>query len=125
MKLRNILILGAGLFTSSVAISQTGERPDRGERRGPPPEAFEACANLVQGDSCTVETPRGQLSGSCEMPRGEELVCVPEGHERGRRGPPPTEGESRPDTEASNQFSNQFGGRPGRGGPGGARNNPR
>lgn len=45
----------------------------------PPPEAFEACEDALQGDACRVETPHGTLNGTCEMPRGDVLVCVPEG----------------------------------------------
>lgn len=58
-----------------------------GERRGPPPAAFEACANSAAGDACTVETPRGKLTGECRNARRQDkLVCVPEGHDKRRNG---------------------------------------
>ena len=37
----------------------------RGGHRGPPPEAFEACEDLEDGDACTVETPHGTVEGTC------------------------------------------------------------
>lgn len=49
----------------------------------PPPQAFEACADAAEGQACTVETPHGTVKGTCERPRGDQLVCVPEG------APPP------------------------------------
>lgn len=50
---------------------------EEGERRGPPPEAFTACESQSQGDSCTVSAPHGDVSGTCEMPQGDKLVCAP------------------------------------------------
>ncbi|TIH19225.1 DUF1566 domain-containing protein [Marinifilum sp. JC120] len=63
-------------------IMQGGMGQGRGNRQGPPEEAFTACNGKSQGDECTVETPRGKLSGLC-MSRGEQTFCVPEGHGRG------------------------------------------
>jgi len=51
----------------------------------PPPEAIEACRNLVENKACTVDGPRGALSGLCRD-TGELLVCVPV---HGRPGVPP------------------------------------
>jgi len=44
----------------------------------PPQEAIDACSGLSLGDACQVETPEGLLSGTCQLPSGEELACVPE-----------------------------------------------
>lgn len=44
---------------------------------GPPPEAFDACANRPHGAACSFATPRGTLEGTCQTPRGNDLVCVP------------------------------------------------
>ena len=67
---------------------QGGQSTQGSRRQGPPQEAFDACEGLAQGDACTVQTPRGRLSGLCRsMPDG--VACVPEGGPgRGRGGPP-------------------------------------
>lgn len=72
------LLLGVCLI-SQVASAQPG---GGGERRGPPPEAYEACADLAAGDSCAMTGRRGDtLQGSCIVPKEDEetLVCAPEG----------------------------------------------
>jgi hypothetical protein len=49
----------------------------------PPQEAYAACEELTQGAACTVQTPDGELNGTCLIPpQQSQLVCVPEG------GPP-------------------------------------
>ena len=68
-----------------LAQAQPPGGSDRG-RRGPPPEAFEACSAASEGETCTVETPHGTLQGTCRQARGQDgLVCVPDDH---RGGPP-------------------------------------
>ncbi|WP_020414479.1 hypothetical protein ACJJIP_01865 [Microbulbifer sp. VTAC004] len=73
--MNKILIPIAMLAIASTATAQP---------RKPPQEAFDACNEMSEGDSCTVETPRGTLEGTCRIPpREEQLVCVPakmEGH---------------------------------------------
>ncbi|WP_085441966.1 hypothetical protein [Magnetofaba australis] len=67
---------------------QMGQSGNQMGRRGPPQEAFTACANSSQGASCSVTTPHGTLSGTCQQDRhsgSNSLVCVPNGH---RGGPP-------------------------------------
>ena len=77
----NALALAA-IISSPISFAQDGD--DKGQRRGPPPEAFAACEGLSDGASCSVTTPRNEtLQGSCAMPKGDRLVCVPEGHKRG------------------------------------------
>lgn len=76
------------LLGSFNAFAQPGMQ-GQGERRGPPEEAFTACENKAVGDSCSVITPHGdEVNGSCGMPRGERLVCIPDnpppGHPEGR-----------------------------------------
>ena len=75
----------------------------RGHRRGPPPQAIEACASSVEGAACSFERRDGEATnGTCMAHPGVEgLSCVPERHEPGaregrgagrgqhRRGPPP------------------------------------
>ncbi|WP_421900741.1 DUF1566 domain-containing protein [Maridesulfovibrio sp.] len=65
-----------------------GQDHGRGNRQGPPEEAFTACKGKSQGEECTVETPHGMLSGLC-ISRGEQTFCVPEGRgPGGMRGRP-------------------------------------
>lgn len=47
---------------------------------GPPPGSLEACSGKQEGAACTVETPRGQLNGTCaKPPHGDgALGCRPE-----------------------------------------------
>lgn len=67
----------------SAPLTAVGDDEHRG-RRGPPPEALEACAAHVEGDACTFEGRRGEdLQGVCFVPREGELACRPEG------APPP------------------------------------
>jgi len=47
------------------------------ERRGPPPEALEACASAGTGEQCSFEGRRGTVTGTCEN-RRDDMVCVPE-----------------------------------------------
>lgn len=72
------LVLGALLVTQTACAQPGG---GRGERRGPPPEAYEACADLATDDGCEMQGRRGEtLQGSCIALAEDEgsLVCVPE-----------------------------------------------
>ncbi len=90
------LVLMGALATGSLEAT-AGETASQGckERRGPPPQAFEACADAQEGAVCEVQTRRGNLmAGQCKVPRrrgavdgdnasgntsdGEPLVCRPE-----------------------------------------------
>lgn len=60
------------------AYAQSDSNGGGKKRGGPPQEAFDACASLVENDSCSVETPKGTMEGSCMVsPREEQLVCAP------------------------------------------------
>lgn len=75
--------LSLGLAAGSAA---SADRPDRGDRRGPPQEAIDACADASSASACTFVSPHGDdLTGECVEHR-EGLVCVPEGHEDRRGG---------------------------------------
>ena len=79
----------ATLITVDTATAQPGG--NEGERRGPPPEAIEACADKIEGDVCAFNGRRAEsLEGTCFVPPGDdgELACKPSGgkgghHERG------------------------------------------
>ncbi len=87
----------AGLVALQLAVvAQSAgaeeECDERRGRRGPPAEAFEACAEAEEGASCSFYGRRDEaLTGTCEF-RRVDFVCVPEGH--GRRGGPPRESRS-------------------------------
>lgn len=82
------LLLGVCLISqvaSQVASAQPG---GGGERRGPPPQAYEACADLAAGDSCAITGRQGEtLQGSCVVPKEDDdtLVCAPENGPGGER----------------------------------------
>lgn len=79
-----LVLLLAGLATTACAQPGPG-----GGRRGPPPEATQACEGKQSNDQCSFRG-RGDdtIEGTCLAPRGgDELVCMPEGGppERGGR----------------------------------------
>ena len=71
-------------LTSTIANAE----PDKqsGSRRGPPPAAFEVCADQAEASACSFSGRHGDVTGSCIVPKrdgqGDTLVCAPEG------GPP-------------------------------------
>ena len=83
--IRGVLITTLLVAQFACAQSEQEENGPGGERPGPPPEAFEACADKSEGDSCSVEGPGGRsMEGQCKTsPRGDEgMMCMPAG------GPP-------------------------------------
>lgn len=70
------------MFTATFSI-QASDKPQHGHK-GPPQEAFDACADKAQGDSCEVITPEQEtLAGTCRTPpRLDSIVCVPDNHKR-------------------------------------------
>lgn len=77
----------AALLTCSP-LAQSGSDDRQGKRRGPPPQAFEACQDQTAGAVCGFETRRGELEGTCIVPprdaESEVLVCAPEGRRHRR-----------------------------------------
>lgn len=78
MQTATIAILAIVMF-SSAAYASDDAQEDRDERRGPPKQAVEACASMIQGDPCDFEGRRGSVSGTCEAPADKPLACMPEG----------------------------------------------
>ena len=71
-KLARTSLLIAAVATTSIAFAgeRTGDRDGKKGRRGPPPQAFEACEGLDVGAACEVTTRRGNLlAGECKVPR--------------------------------------------------------
>jgi hypothetical protein len=85
-------IAQAQLVPASAATSEAGPRsgpPARGEHRGPPPVAYEACAEKDQGDDCSVAFGDRTLAGSCVTGLDDKLFCLPD------EMPPPPPGDGR------------------------------
>ena len=77
------LVLAMGLATTPV-IGEPDNTSNSNKRRGPPPEALEACSDLGEGAACSFTGRRGEVIGMCFAPPRDEsmLACAPEG------GPP-------------------------------------
>lgn len=75
-RLCSIIILTIFLLPAANA-----QRP-----HGPPPEAFSACQDKRENDSCSFQAPHGTVSGACRNMLEPDLVCVPE-HRQPAFGP--------------------------------------
>ena len=75
----SLLAILTTLSLSTVNAEQKRKGPPGGGK--PPVEAFEACSDKSEGDSCSFTGGRGDVSGMCKAPpHGEgELACAPEG----------------------------------------------
>ena len=80
-----LLAIAALLMAGATqAENDTSGSSERGQRRGPPAEAIDACAALVEGDACSFTGRCDQeVSGSCATGRMDELVCKPADRDRG------------------------------------------
>lgn len=78
---RSLIALTAGLLLAGAAYADSDQQErSRGEHRGPPEVALQACAAAVQGDACSFEGRGGeQLQGTCFAPEDKPLACKPEG----------------------------------------------
>lgn len=82
-----VLCLCFSLFSTFAVAQQRGEG-EQGGRKGPPPEATQACSSSTEGAVCEFEGRRGQVSGTCIIPgnTGTALACKPSNQsERGGR----------------------------------------
>ena len=79
------LILVTALLTTVYAQSTMAQGDQRGGRRGPPPEAINACSGKSAGAACSFNGRNDeQLRGTCFSPQDNDLACKPDGHdERG------------------------------------------
>ncbi|MFK8030602.1 MAG: hypothetical protein AB8G18_10205 [Gammaproteobacteria bacterium] len=83
----NKIAAAAVVATCLLAPFATAEDENRGKRRGPPPEAIEACSGMEEGSICSFSGRRGdEVQGSCiVIPNDSETVaCAPEGGPRSR-----------------------------------------
>ncbi len=72
--MKTISLIALLLCTSASVYAaperkQDGPRSGEGQqRRGPPPEAFEACKGKAAGATAEMKSPRGDMvSGTCRM----------------------------------------------------------
>ena len=73
--------LVAMLLVGSARAQPPGGGEGKGERRGPPPQAFDACKGKKADDACEVTFGERKATGKCAtMPEGK-LAC--------RVAPPP------------------------------------
>jgi hypothetical protein len=82
-----LILLLASLATTACA--QPGGGPGGGQgqgRRGPPPEALDACQGKQADDQCSFTGRNDEtITGVCFAPQGvDELACAPEGGPPGR-----------------------------------------
>lgn len=78
-----------GASSHASATSELDASGPGGRRRGPPPEALEACTSLEAGAACSFTAPDGAtINGTCRPGPSESdpLACAPE---RPPFGPPP------------------------------------
>ena len=59
----------------------TGPQGSGGAGQGQPPqEAIDACSGLSSGTSCSINTPNGTVTGTCNTPpNSSQLACMPAG----------------------------------------------
>ena len=87
MKNLSMLLTLLTVLTACAANAEPGS--ERGGRRGPPPEALEACAAQSEGSTCSFSGRNGEeLTGSCfAPPQGDgDLACRPDNAPSGGRG---------------------------------------
>ena len=54
------------------------QRSPTGNQSSPPQEAIVACSSKSSGNSCSIQTPNGLLSGICNIPpNSNTLACIP------------------------------------------------
>jgi hypothetical protein len=76
----SVMSAGAGDKPSSSPPGQQSGQPSGGPPQGGvPKEALEACTGMQQGDECTVNSPRGAMTGNCVNTPDGKFACVPAG----------------------------------------------
>ncbi|MEO1245468.1 MAG: hypothetical protein AAFX56_07235 [Pseudomonadota bacterium] len=81
-----VTLMSSLLSTGMALADDNGAEQQRGDRRGPPEAALEACSASVQGDPCAFESRRGDtLDGTCEARDDKPLACRPEGGRKNQK----------------------------------------
>lgn len=81
MNINKKILLASCIFATTIVVSYANQGEQRSQgKRTPPKEAITACKNKEVGTTCTMSTPRGDLSGQCmNTPDKKYFVCMPEG----------------------------------------------
>lgn len=86
---RDMRLVGAFLPMCLWAASAVAQTPEKGgsedPRRGPPPEAIDACKSLASGAACSVNLGSKTIKGACWAPEGKPLACKPDGGPEGSK----------------------------------------
>ena len=88
-------LMAAPVFAESSGSEgrEGGQGRGPGGRRGPPPEAIDACSGKASGDACSFTGRRNEaLEGTCATGRGggDQIACRPANHpEQSERRPRP------------------------------------
>jgi hypothetical protein len=62
------VLTAIALLLCSSAYANPDQRPEPPPRRGPPPQALEACKDKAPGTTVEIKTPRGDIvKGTCRM----------------------------------------------------------
>lgn len=78
------IVLVFAILAAVTAYANGPSKSDRGERRGPPPEAYSACEDKSEGEAAEFVSPRGDtITGTCEDVDGE-LVLRPDNPPQGQ-----------------------------------------
>jgi len=86
LKVSRNLILTFCATTALVTVSNAQQGGKGGPGGTPPKEAIEICVGQDEGSQCTMNTPRGELSGTCQnTPDKKYFVCMPEGGPDGQK----------------------------------------
>lgn len=84
-------LIALALAAGTADAQPQGQSQD-GQRRGPPPQAIDACKSLKTGDACSFTGPHGDMQGTCFAPPDKALACrpanAPQGPNGGRERPP-------------------------------------
>jgi hypothetical protein len=97
---RPIVLLALLFSLIHYAWAASSENQYVGQPPHPPKEAFEACANLIAADACTMTMPDGDvLDGTCITAKTDQntdaLACRPD-----HMPPPPDRPANEADTES-------------------------
>jgi len=79
MNINKKIFIGSCIFVTTIVLSyaQSG-KGNEGKDRKPPKEAIETCVGQEVGFECTMNTPRGSLTGTCmNTPDEKYFVCMP------------------------------------------------
>ena len=82
-----IFLAAATVFPGT--LSRAADDPPARRPHGPPPAAFEACAQKAAGEACSVAMPDRTITGVCAEASDARLFCRPD-HPP---GPPPGDGD--------------------------------